>query len=241
VIRVCSGWHPQGSRLYGRRFLESFDRFWSKDIELRVYTEEPEQMPRDACRDLWAIPGARDCQAHYAPAQYHGRVPDERWKPSARAAGYNYRFDAAKFWKQLIIPQAASLDMPDGDILIWLDGDVETIAPIEKEQIADWLGDAEVCYLGRAPKHSEIGFWAVRLNAITRKFLRLIALQYTSGRVLQLKESHSAFVWDAVRQSMRMIERDMTPGGRGHVFPQSPVGQHLRHDKGKRKPNGSRG
>lgn len=197
-------------------------------------------MPREAARDLWAIPGARECQAFFGPAKFHGRVPAPGWKASCRAEGYNYRFDAAKFWKQILIPEAASADMADGDILVWLDGDVETTGPVPLGLIPHLLGDGELVFLGRQPKHSEIGFWAVRINPATRYFLFCIANTYRTGAVLDLKEWHSAFVWDSVRRDLDLREVNLCPSGaRGHVWPISPMGAYTRHDKGKRKPGGT--
>jgi hypothetical protein len=243
MIRVSTGWHPAGRAIYGSRFLQSFDRFWPNSVDLHFYTEEPELSPRNgANRDLWSIPGARECNELYMSSlQYQGREPLPTWKESCRRSGYNFRYDCAKFWKQCLIPQAASLDMADGDILIWLDGDVETIRLIDEADILDVLGDADVCFLGREPKHSEIGFYALRLNDRTRAFLRDIAQAYITGSVLELKETHSAFVWDHHRRLSPMIQRDLTPGARGHVFPISPVGRWLDHKKGSRKAGGTRG
>lgn len=238
MIRVCSGWSPKGRIQYGERFLASFDPRWPKSVDLKVWVEEDSYMLRGAYRDLWAIPGARDCAYRFNNPAASGRLVMPNWKQSCRVLGYNFRFDAAKFWKQILIPQAASLEMDDGDILIWLDGDVETIAPVTISRIMHWIGDADVTFLGREPKHSELGFWAVGLNNRTRKFLRQIAEAYTSGSVLELKEWHSAFVWDHYRRLSNMSQRDLTPGLRAHVFPISPVGQWLRHDKGTRKPGG---
>lgn len=236
-IRVCSGWHPAGSALYGRRFLDSFDRFWPKEVELAVYTEQPESMPRAAYRDLFSIPGAPLVHdAMIAQAKFSGTVVTSKWKEGDRAEGYNFRFDAAKFWKQIMIPDHAATGLVDGDILIWLDGDVVTTRPVPLDLVPDLLGLADVCFLGREPKHSEIGFWAVRISPITRLFLECIKNQYLTGSFEQLKEWHSAFVWDHVRRSMGMRERNLCPpGARGHVWPTTKIGQFTRHDKGNRK------
>lgn len=242
VIRVCSGWSPEGRELYGARFLASFDRFWPKGIELQVYVEEPERMPRGACRNLWLIPGARDFYIrHRNNPEVAGRLPRPAWKASARAAGYNFRFDALKFFKQILIPQAAADGLADGDVLIWLDGDVVTTAEITEGLILGLMGNADIAYLGRERTHSEIGFWAVRIGEATRQFLCNIAEHYTSDAFLERKEWHSAYIWDFSRRMAGLSEHNLTPGKKGHVFPKSPLGGYLRHDKGRRKPGGSRG
>lgn len=238
MIRVCSGFSPAGYKQYGKRFLDSFDRFWPRDVDLQVYVEEPVPMPRKACRDLWSIPGARQFHVEHAGKPTiagTGQVPG--WKEKDRARGYCFRFDAYKFWKQILIPGAAAQDMADGDILIWLDADVETTALISQLDIVDILGKAEVAFLDRSPKHSEIGFYAIRLNNKTRAFLEDMATIYTSGEVFELAEWHSAFVWDTARKRAGLKEKSICRlGARGNVWPATRLAKWLRHDKGNRKP-----
>lgn len=242
MIRVCSGFSPAGRIQYGERFLKSFDRFWPQSVELVVYVEEPTTMPRNAERSLWSIPGALQFHhRHKDDLVVHGRVPNSRWKQREREAGYSFKFDAMKFWKQIMIPQAAMFDgahsfMSEGDILVWLDGDVETIAAVPEDLIPNLLGSAEVVFLGREPKHSEIGFWAVRVNEKTAIFLNDIAAMYRHDAVFNLPEWHSAFVWDHVRRQTGMRESNLSAGKHGHVWPNTRLGGYMRHDKGARKP-----
>ena len=240
MIRVCSGFSPAGRVQYGERFLKSFDQHWPRDIELEVWVEEPMPMPRRACRLLFDIPGAAEFhQRHAESPAAKGLVPQPVWKDKERGRGYSFRTDAYKFWKQILIPEASTTGMADGDILVWLDGDVDTTRPVPSGLVPDLLGDAEVCYLGRARGHSEIGFWAVRLNPRTRQFLHEIALLYTTDEVFRLPEWHSAFVWDHVRRASRLKEQNIVPAGLcGHVWPYTPLARYTRHDKGKRKPRG---
>lgn len=241
-IKVCSGWHPAGSAQYGRRFLETFDRYWPAAVELEVYVEQREPMPRDACRSLWDIWGAKSVDEFMqGNERFSGRDVQPDWKATCKQAGYNFRFDARKFWKQILIPGAAALDMADGDLLVWLDGDVVTTAPVPLTMVSDLIGEADVCYLGREPKHSEIGFWAVRINDATRAFLSSIANQYHTGEFQNLPEWHSAYVWDHVRRKFQMREANLcAPGARGHVWPNTSLAAYTRHEKGNRKPKGIR-
>lgn len=87
------------------------------DVALEVYVEEHMEMPRQACRDLWAIPGAQEFHVKHADnGVAQGRVAMPKWKEKERRNGYSFRFDAYKFWKQILIPQAAASTMDDGDV-----------------------------------------------------------------------------------------------------------------------------
>jgi hypothetical protein len=238
MIKVCSGFSPKGRIQYGERFLASFDANMPADIALEVYVEEAMPMPRGAGRDLFAIEGAREFHdRHRSNRAAQGREPVAGWKSKEQIRGYSFRFDAYKFWKQILIPQAAAATMADDDILIWLDGDVEVIARPSALDLHDLLGGAEVAFLKREPKHSEIGFWAIRLNPRTRAFLARMAEIYTTDEVFTLPEWHSAFVWDTARREFDLVEQNLTKRGtHGHVWPQSPLAKWFRHDKGDRKP-----
>jgi len=234
-IRVCSGWNDRGSILYGQRFISTFDKLWPNSIELQVYTETPEPLARNACRSLWDCSGAREfIERHRNNLAVHGReqLPGQRWKRNAITSGYNFKFDGFKFFRQIIVPKNAAQDMVDGDILVWLDGDVVTTKQVPENFIPDLIGDADISYLGRVRSHSEIGYWSVRINDRTRMFLNEIADMYMSDRFLKLTEWHSAFVHDTVRQSMKLRERNLTPKGRGHVWLQSPLFKYTDHLKG---------
>lgn len=237
-IKVCSGFSPKGRISYGNRFLETFDRYWPKEIALEVYVEEPMDMPRGACRLLWDIPGAIEFNAaHKDNPDSCGRIPHRIWKDAERAKGYSFRHDAQKFFKQILIPGAAAEGLNSGDILVWLDADVVTFKPVPADFVPGLLGDADVAYLGRERSHSEIGFWAIRISDKTKAFLAAMAHYYTTGSVFDLPEWHSAYVWDQARAAMQLRERNLCrPGARGHVWPDTKLAAYTVHNKGPRKP-----
>jgi hypothetical protein len=236
LIRVVSGWHPAGRLAYGSRFLASFAKHWPADVQLHVYTEEPEPMDRGVCRNVLAITGAAALLRDLGERpEACGKQSREGWKQSEMEAGYSFRYDARRFFKQLIIPADCARDMKDGDVLIWMDGDVETTAPVPRVLPDSLLGNRDLFYLGREPKHSEIGTWGVRLNDTTRAFLDALSRCYIGRGFFELREWHSAFVFDHVRGMFpQMQQRNLTPGGRGHVYPRSALAPYLRHDKGDR-------
>lgn len=233
---ICSGFSPAGLEQYGRRFMETINAHLPRDTRLEIWAEAPVDMPRDAYRDLWRIPGAREFhERHAANLDAQGKVPHRGWKSSEVAKGYSFRTDAYKFWKQILIPQASAADLEDGDILAWFDADVVFHRQIPK--LESLLRGADLVYLGRDRQHSEIGFWAVRISPAVRQFLAAIAAVYTSDVVFELPEWHSAYVWDHVRRDMRLTSRNLSPpGAHGHVWPLTPLAKFSRHDKGQRKP-----
>ena len=194
-------------------------------------------MPRGECRSLWSIPGAREFVDRHTPdLSVQGRAPCPKWGTKERrryaakpGVAYTYRYDALKFFKQCVIPLDASLDMKNGDILTWLDGDVITIADVPKGFVEFCLQGNDLCYLGRVRTRSdgdpdklrgsssEIGFWAVRLNSATRKFLAALSDAWTTDRFKTFAEWHSAYVFDCVRMEMfsELRMRNLTNGPRG--------------------------
>jgi hypothetical protein len=243
VIHVVTGWHPEGYTEYGRNFLETFDRHWPKDIQLQYYVESDIiEAPRGYCITLWACGGLNEfLKRHKDDPVKNGRAPNKAWRPKEYRSGYSFRFDAVKFCKQCFIPRQAAVMVRDGDILVWLDADVLTHADVPPGLIEDMLGPNDLCYFGRAPYHSDIGFWAIRMSPATRSFLNALAETYQNDTVFGLPEWHSAYVFDWVRERFQATGgkvKNVTPGGRGHVWFQSPLGKYSDHLKGKRKAMG---
>lgn len=247
MLTVCTGWSPRGWTEYGERFAETFDKFWDPDVRLIVYGEEPRPLPGKSGRQWEFRPLPPGCQAfldrHPEPV-YHGRerFPDHPWKERAIANAYNWRFDVCKFSRQGFIPLDALRSCQPGDHLVWLDGDVVTHRQVDARNITGLLRpDKSIAYFGRWPKHPEIGFQLYRVEPPAIAFLMMFEQLYVRDTVLLLKEWHSAYAW---AEAMRMVDpdhrhaQDLTPGGSGHVWHQSPLRQWTDHLKGDRKKSG---
>ena len=233
MIRVCSGFSPSGFKEYGKRFLETFHKHWPPEVDLVVFTEEEVAMPRGSCRSLWDCWGAAQfIRRNRDNPERCGTKQHRKWKPKYIGRLYNFRFDACKFFKQCLIPEAAIHGMEDGDILVWLDADVVTFADVPDDAIEKFMGGSDIAFLGRQGTHSEIGFWAVRMNYRTREFLAMFADVWRSDKVFELEEWHSAFVFDWCRRHTSMKENNLTPMGRGHVWTMSPLASCMDHLKG---------
>jgi len=235
-LTVITGWNPEGYVQYGRRFAETFHRHVSPDVDLIVYGEEPVKLPRGEFRRLDAIPGCVEFLMRHDNPRGRGREVQPNWKPSAREAGYNFRFDARKFSRQGFIPLHAALSLGgDDQMLAWFDGDVVFTRDVPRGTLQGLLpAGADVAYLGRGEKHSEIGFQIYRIPAALRMLLAFSRL-YESDEVFALKEWHSAYCFDEARRRTATRGHDLTPGGSGHVWQQSPLRAFSDHLKGKRK------
>lgn len=260
MTTVVTGWTGRDYDRLGAQFIYSFDPHWpgrrvtDTAVHLMVFTDLEKlreearypiktRLPTPRCLNtcgyrLECDGLAEFIERHKDNKAAHGREPNERWKEKEVAAGYSFRFDAVKFATQLFIPEAAQVQLPDGEILVWFDADVVTHRAVPENFIESLIGDSDLVHLGREPKHSEIGFWAVRLSPLTRRFLKRLADLYRFDKVFDLREWHSAFVFDTARKEFEaqgMRSKNLTPGGRGHVWPGSPLGRYTEHLKGKRK------
>lgn len=242
-LTVCSGWHPAAWEHYARRFAETFAQHWPADVRLIVYTEEPVRLPRGECRSLWDIDGARAfVERNQSIPARAGRAPHPKWLGKDHRKWANgipaWRWDALRFFKQCIIPTDAAHRVDDGDILVWLDADVVTFADVSADMVSGLLGNSDLCYLGRN-KGAEIGFWAVRLNTLSRRFLGDLSGLYIDDRIFSLPQFHSAYAFDharAVAERGGLKVRNLTPGGRDHVWMQcKPLMSVCDHLKGDRK------
>lgn len=237
MITVVTGWSPDGWAGYAKTCMERLDRFWSEDIAVVAYVEECVSVPRGDLRSLWACNGAVEFFARHGNSRKaRGLEPHERWTPKDRVAGYGWRWDVVKWFRQAMIPDHAAQFLEDGEILVWLDADVLTQREIPAGFIEGLMQGVDLAYVGRDTKHSDIAFIGVRLCDWTRQLLFEYAELYRSDEVFNLTEWHSAWAFDHVRRQRAPVGRfrDLSPGStRG--WEASPLFAYADHLKGPRK------
>lgn len=241
LVVVTGAWGEHRQR-YADPFIESFEKHWPEEVRLVIYTDGDLRV-----RGRAEVRRLDDCMGYTAFMARHrddpvrwGRQPraGHQWKDRTLRDGYNFRYDALRFAGQAFAPENVAATMPDGDVLVWLDADVSSRQGIDPKFIEGLLGASQGAYLGRPPKHSEIGFWAIRLDPQTRDFLTTFARLYRTDVVFNLKEWHSAFLWDFARvafEAKGAVFTNLTPHGHGRVFEVSPLRHHLVHKKGDQK------
>lgn len=222
---------------YGALFASSFAANWPEDVDLVIVSDRelPDSVKRARRIPLFAVDGLEGFRARWsANRRAQGFDPPEGSKVDQ--FGYSWKHDALKWMPQALAPRVALEGLADEDILVWLDGDVEATARVPEGWVEELLGGNDIALLQRAGTHSEIGFIGFRVNVRTRALIAEFAALYTTGLVFTLREWHSAFVFDRALERVPGLRiRNLNPGGKGHVWPTSPLARCTVHHKGKRK------
>ena len=240
-VEVVTGWDDAGFEQYARRSVDSFFECWPGNYSLTAYTEmmspikEPrfEERPSYQVGELWAFLGR-----HADRQEAMGRRPVAGWKHREHREGYSFRFDALKFCKMAFYAADAA-KRTEADALVWLDADVLTYRYVPDDLIERLLAGHDVAYLGREPKHSETGFVAFRNPGGLDVALAWAEL-YETDKIFALREWHSAFAFDVARRKTGADCHNLTPGGRGHVWFKSELGQYTDHLKGNKRKRAGR-
>ena len=225
-IAVVTTFSRKGYEVYGRRMLYSFYEHWPANIQLYVYYE-----------------GKRP----YSP------LPMVTWKPldadKDRAAfmarhtdhPVDYRKQPVKFSHKVFAVTAAPRET---DWLIWLDGDVETTAPVTHEFLDGILPDDCVAtYMGREWwQHTEAGFVAYHCGTKPgSELLDDMRLWYTRDAVIDLTQQHDCMVFDGLRKIYEQRGHKFNDLGKDYrgeglaVMPHTPLGTVMKHNKGMKK------
>lgn len=209
---VVTTYAPQHWEEHAKRCVESFEKYWG-DIRLRKYTDEDLEAASD-----W--------------------LPEFKQRHRHRPTN-NYRFDAVRFaHKVAAIEQAFRVG--SANVLVWLDADCVTHAPVKQEWLAGLLGDADFGYLRRARKYPECGFMLIRRNEAGVGLVRALVEMYRSDRLFDLDEWHDSWAIEHARRELgiRCVSLSGDAEDTGHPLVNGPLGACLDHLKGKRKAEG---
>src|SRR5690606_17035676 len=172
-------------------------------------------------------------------AEFKARHTDPRYRGGHH--GRDYRHDAVRFSHKVAAIGAAAADA-DCDVLVWMDADIVTHAPVTTA----WLDSlfpppAVVAWLDRERVYPECGFLMFRMPE-ARPVIRTIVKAYRGGAIFALPEWHDSYVIQHYVQKSRVPVHSLSGPARryhGHPFVNSPLGAVMDHLKGaSRKRNG---
>lgn len=242
-IRIVTTHNPAHWTTYARHNLESMLDFLPYEVvSYHEGTRPALEHDRLVWRELWEVPGAEefvDEAATFPPACGHfDGIKSDRCLPGSRLASakYDYNFDAHKFARK-VYAQCDAAEEPC-DVLIWLDSDVEVLAPLSESRIEDTLGGMAMACYQRHGYHTETGivFWDMR-QEITARFFRHYRYLYDSRRVYTLAHGwHDCWALDAVSNVLAIPSTNLSRHPqRMDVVSSSALADVFRHDKGNRK------
>lgn len=242
MISVVTTCNNAGYKQYGKRMLETFDRFWDRSITLHFYNEDIPDLPRYAnvvYHDLpqWFI----DWKARHRDHKFaHGKDP----KYNRKTRDYDFRFDCVKFSHKVAALTDIGLAIEEG-LLIWIDADTLSHQHVDEQ----WLhsinsrDDAYIAWLERKKLYPECGFITFRCWMDCHlRFMRLLLDTYYTDEVFKFEQTHDSFVIDQLVQ--RAIKEGWMPKPHNisgnyeqkhHPFVYSMLGDRLDHAKGARK------
>lgn len=243
TIAIVTTFNEKGYHSYGKIMIESFIKYWPKDVTLYVYVEDfTPPITSDNIRyvDLNRTPIVAFKQRHQNNPLAHG---DKLIKVDSKGKriGIGFRWDAVRFAHKVYAITDCS--RCDSDLLFWVDADTRTFDYIPKEFLESLLPESNYCcYLGRKNKYSECGFVGYNLrHHINGFFMPKFQNMYDNDEVFSLKEWHDSFVFDHVRllsEAIGAINVNLSANmeiKEGHPFINSPLGKYMDHLKGDRK------
>jgi len=252
---VVTSFSNAGYIEYGKKFVDTFLKYWPTDVKLFIYHEGLHPPENDRIQSINLLREVGPCvdflRRHDNNEVAKGRqiTNSQRWKQKCIDEGYNFRFDAFKFCRKpfavqdllLRINREYSLDCVQNAVrLFWVDADVVTFQKIPKSKIPFFLPKGiPVSYLGRDTCYSECGFVGYDITTTdARALIHGVANLYANDGVFNISEWHDSFIFDHVKNSLRIKGFNISDGGRGHVFNNSMLGLYMDHLKGDRKQKG---
>lgn len=218
---VCTTYARRHWESHAKRCVETFRKHWPESVPLLQYDD-----------------AALEERSSWLPAfkQRH------RGRPTV-----NFKFDAVRFAHKIAaIELAAKGAIESGaGVLIWMDADCITHAPVTTIWLTHLLGEGDFAYLSRAPrKYPECGFMMFRLDERGLAFIRAIVREYETDGLFAMAEWHDSWVIDIVRERFERMGklRCVSLSGAGsrtpHPLVNGPLGAKLDHLKGSRKSEG---
>ena len=179
---------PSGYEQYGKRFLESYVKFWT--VPICVYYEGQRPDFNHALITWVNLDLDKD------RAAFMGRHKDNT---------KDYRFQIVRFAHKIwALTDPKRLAEVDAETIVWLDADIETISPVDEGFLSE-VCPAGFCgsYLGRVDwHHSECGFVSYNRKFGGVAFLEELREIYKTDKILEFDEHHDSFIFSKIKKNL---------------------------------------
>lgn len=223
--------------LYAKAMLDSFIKFWPKEILLMVQLDDDvldEQVRRIIRPQDGLVCGWTQEHAYFVNRNKGKDDPSDYRKQAVR---FCHKVFALKFALDSAM-EARNAKAPDAPrYLIWMDADVITTSRVTFDDLVKCLpkeGDA-VAYMGRKDwDHSECGWLAFDLDNGGSNIIDDIYTIYVTDHLLKLPQWHDSFVFDHVTgmgTDKKITNLTLDKPGRD-IWQHSPMAKFSDHHKG---------
>lgn len=224
--------------VYAKAFVDSFDKYWPKEVSLLVKLENDELIPTlktQKYSDRIAV--CSKCLPEEV-AFFERNKKNKLSQP-------DYRYDYTRFAHKIYAMQLAYVELDKIKkfekplLFIWADADIETTAKVDLNHIFADNGK-DIFMMQRSDwDHSECSFVGYRCSKPwVRETLVSLFEMYNSDEVLSLEQWNDCFVLDHLLKGNGKQKKihNWSKDIRGRdVFEQTVLGQFMKHKKGNRK------
>jgi|TARA_R110000765_G_scaffold127597_1_gene225639 hypothetical protein len=236
TLEVITTYNKKYYDICGKKMIETFIKFWPKDVHLYCYWQEQE--PEIFADNVHYI------ELYKAQPQLKKFVDENKndlIKCGTVDGQYNFQRDGVKF-SHKVFAQSHRIVNTEADILLYLDADTYTHATPNIDYLNEILPENVLCtYFGRPRLYDETGFYMhnpkhPRATAWANTMERI----YLQGELWKYPLQVDCYTMYEARQEhkeMKQLDLVLHHGGLGkkHPFVNSPLGLFLDHLKGNRK------
>ncbi len=240
MLSVVTSFGPEGWKVYGRAFVDSFYINFPGDVPLLAYWEgsRPNYGGVLLGHNLLEI---EPCAGFLRRWEYSEVVAgkaegNQPWSTKARREGYSLRHDAYKFARKVFAVAAAARRQQRGR-LFWIDADVTVERKVPYDFLVSLLPeDTALCYMPRDGMHSELGFVGYNLDLLeTHAFITAYEREYAEDKFGNRPYWDDCNVFDDLVRELSPSTKPIASMSRAQPFDNSILGEYMTHHKGPRK------
>lgn len=186
-------WEDEGVKIN----LQSWDKFFPKNIEIHVYSEDLQPVEIKLSNRVHVHNLYKECPELNA---FMSQYKDDPHVNGDRDPN-SYKWKGIKFAHKTF-PIFRHARITDG-VLVWLDADVLAIQPMQPAHWNSLVPEGPcVNYLGRKGRHSECGFVSYNMrHPQGLDFIKHFESYYYNNKLATIDQTHDSYVFDCARKT----------------------------------------